>query len=71
MNVNEQLPGSARLQRAGDGILPLRTFLGGSRYLLTNERLGGRLFRRNTETSTPEARAPQTKGLRTQRTYKP
>ena len=57
MNPRTAFLGSARLQRAGDGILPSRTFRGActARKVARNERL----FRRNAETSTLQACAPQ------------
>jgi hypothetical protein len=57
MNVTAQFSGSVRLQRAGDGILPSRTFLGAcaDRKFARHERL----FQRDDETSTREACASQ------------
>jgi nitrous oxidase accessory protein len=51
--------GSARLQRAGEGILPSRTFLGPLQSPQNSERPGESSFRRNAETSTRNACAPQ------------
>jgi len=57
MNTQKTILGSARLQRAGDGILPSRT----SRYACTAVKFARneRLFRRNAETSTLQACAPR------------
>ena len=59
----ESPPGSARLQRAGDGILPSRTLSGESNGNPAN---GKSLSSspQNAETSTPEARAPRRRLLR-------
>ena len=51
--------GSARLQRAGEGILPSRTFPGGWKFQPSSERLEESSFRRNAETSTRHACAPR------------
>ncbi|PYI60526.1 MAG: hypothetical protein DME80_12830 [Verrucomicrobia bacterium] len=69
MSVGTAFLGSARLQRAGDGILPSRTLLGAHtrRKLARNESS----FRRNAEINTPEACAPQSKELRPRRTFRP
>jgi hypothetical protein len=57
MNVTTQFSGSARLQRAGDGILPSRTFPGAcvDRKFAGNESL----FQRDAEISGRGACAPQ------------
>jgi nitrous oxidase accessory protein len=54
-----RIPGSARLQRAGECILHSRTFLGTSQFPQENERLGKSSFRQNAETSTLQACAPR------------
>jgi hypothetical protein len=57
MNVITQFSGSARLQRAGGGILPSRTFLG----VCTDRKFARNviLFQRAAEISTRDASAPQ------------
>jgi hypothetical protein len=57
--MNAHFLGSARLQRAGDGILPARTFLEDPQSSQTNESVVESSFRRNAETSTLQACAPQ------------
>jgi hypothetical protein len=51
--------GSARLQRAGEGVSPSRTFLEGSQSWQTKADPVGSSFRRNAETSTQQGCAPQ------------
>ena len=51
--------GSARLQRAGEGILPSRTFPGGWKSQPSSECREESSFRRNAETSTRDACAPR------------
>ncbi len=51
--------GSARLQRAGEGILPSRTFPGGWKSQPSSECPEESSFRRNAETSTRHACAPR------------
>ncbi len=51
--------GSARLRRAGEGILPSRTFPGGWKFQPSSEYSEESSFRRNAETSTRHACAPR------------
>ncbi len=57
MNMRKTIPGSARVQRAGEGILPSRTLRGActARKFARNESS----FRRNAETNTLQACAPR------------
>ena len=53
------IPGSARILRAGEGILPSRTFTGSLQPPKSSESSRQSSFRRNAETSTLQACAPQ------------
>ena len=53
-----KIPGSARLQRAGEGILPSRTLPAGWKFQPSSQRSEESSFRRNAETSTRHACAP-------------
>jgi len=57
--VNADVLRSARLQRAGEGILPSRTFPKGWKFQPSSERSEESSFRRNAETSTRHACAPR------------
>jgi len=57
--MNADVAGSARLQRAGEGILPSRTFTEGWKSQPSSERPEQSSFRRNAETSTRHACAPR------------
>ena len=51
--------GSARLQRAGEGVSASRTFVESLEFRQTNANPIGSLFRRNVETSALKACAPR------------
>jgi len=59
MNMRKTIPGSARLQRAGEGVSPSRTFLEGSESRHTNADPVKSSFRRKAETSTLQACGPR------------
>ena len=59
MKTETTFVGSARLQRAGEGVSASRTFLESSEFRQTNANPIGSLFRRNVETSTLKAYAPR------------
>ncbi len=59
MNTRKAFLGSARLQRAGEGVSPSRTFIEDSQSAQANDGPVGSSFRRNAETSTLQACAPQ------------
>jgi 5-methyltetrahydrofolate--homocysteine methyltransferase len=68
VRVYASLPGSASVSRAGDGVSPSRTFAGDSEFP-EQRHLRESPSRRDTETSTQEARATQTISLRTLAEY--
>ncbi|PYL61462.1 MAG: hypothetical protein DMF24_07175 [Verrucomicrobia bacterium] len=59
MTEQKRILGSARVSRARDGVSPSRTFPG-VRHRTGSFAFSERLFRRDTETSTRDACAPQT-----------
>jgi hypothetical protein len=67
MSVGTAFLGSARFQRAGDGILPSRTLLGA--FAVWKFARNKSPFRRNAETSTLKGCAPQPPTQRPQWTF--